>query len=150
MKNKKVKVLLLVSCFCLVLGLCIVGVLSVMKLDFSMGGNIIFNAKGINATISNGTLSESGKFKDSAQQENAMKGFTINTDKTLLEITSMPEYLSWQGLELSFNSSAQDVTISFNVTNNDFSGTSVVISVLTNFDIPRVPFVIGLYVLIAI
>ena len=111
----KGKLVTLLSAFCLVFAMLMVGVWALKTVDFKVDGNINFYTKGINATISKGVVS-GGTYKNAEDEPNKMKEIKINTDKTMNELNQ--EFLSWRGVYLNFNSSGEDLTITFSITND--------------------------------
>jgi hypothetical protein len=121
----KTKLLYLIVMMSIAMVMVVVGVFAVKTTTFQVGGNITFNAKGINATISQGSLTDCS-FKDSSVVvgTDKLKAITINTDKTASQIES--EFASWQGLDLKFNDdlTGNTATLTFSITNNATSVSS--------------------------
>jgi hypothetical protein len=119
----KTKLLYLMIMMSIAMVMVVVGVFAVKTTTFQVGGNITFNAKGINATISQGVLTDCS-FTDSSivAGTNKLKAITINTDKTASQIES--EFAYWQGLNLKFNDdlTGSTATLKFSITNNATSG----------------------------
>ena len=113
---KNVDLLLLHIAFAMVVGVLMVGVWAVKNTNFTLGGNISFTTTGVNATISAGTLSSTAVWQDDSVASSKMKEVVINTNKTESQLQS--EFASWQGINLYFNETAQNITISFRITNN--------------------------------
>ena len=101
--------------FILLTSMLIVGVFAVKQTQFSVGGNIVFNASGIDATISAGTLSTTGSWA-TGNGTGKMQEIEINTNKSSADLAE--EYASWSDLDLAFNETGEDVTITFKITNN--------------------------------
>ena len=112
----KAKLFTTISLMCLTIAMLMVGVWAVKTADFKVGGNISFTATGINATISQGALSDTGSWVTSSDANEKMKEIVLNTDKTTAQIEQ--EFLSWQNLDFLFNEAGDDVTITFSITNN--------------------------------
>ena len=117
--KQKTKLVVTVMAMCLVLTLGVFGILAVKTLNMSVGGNITFNASGINATISQGTLSSTGSWVTAGDADAKLKEVKVTTDKTETQINS--ELATWQGLNLLFNKNGDNVTITFTITNNSAS-----------------------------
>jgi hypothetical protein len=120
----KTKLLYLMVMMSIAMVMVVVGVFALKSTTFQVGGSITFNAKGINATISQGTLTNCSFTDGSVAGTSKLKAITINTDKTKSDIES--EFSSWQGLSLKFNDdlSGNTATITFSITNNATSGSS--------------------------
>ena len=69
--------------FILLTSMLIVGVFAVKQTQFSVGGNIVFNANGVEATISQGELICGNYVTGSA--ESKMKEIEITSDKTAIK-----------------------------------------------------------------
>ena len=126
----KAKLFTTISLMCLTIAMLMVGVWAVKTADFKVGGNISFTATGINATISQGVLSDTGSWVTPSDAGIKMKEIVLNTDKTQSQIES--EFASWQGVDLMFNEKGEDVTISFSITNNSTNKEYVSVSVGIN------------------
>lgn len=113
----KVKTQLISTCmlFVALVAMMIVGVWAVSNTNFKVSGNITFNATGIHATISKGTLNDPSSWVTSSDADIKMQEVVINTSKTQAEIQE--EFKSWQGLNLVFNDAGDDVKIAFTITN---------------------------------
>ena len=111
----KMKLTSTIMAFMLLASMLIVGVFAVKQTEFSVGGNIVFNASGINATISKGTMS-GGIWDAVVDASSKMKEIKIDTSKSESQLAE--EYESWSGLDLAFNEVADDVKITFTITNN--------------------------------
>lgn len=105
----KLKLISTMGAFLLVLCFFIVSVLAVPQVTLNIGGNVTFEAKDVQATISKGVLSN-GTLVDS---ENKMQEVILDAEHDGASALS-----TWSGLELSFNESGSDMTITFSITNN--------------------------------
>lgn len=88
---------------------------ALLKADHTVGGNVTFTANNIHATISSGTVA-GGTLADA---ENKLKSveFNMNTDSD--GAIANANIATWSGLNLTFNDSADDITITFTITNNN-------------------------------
>ena len=107
--STKVKLASLISAFVLVLAIMMVAVMAVPTVTLNIGGNISFTATDLQVTISQGVL-VNGTVEDSA---NKMQGVKIDAYNDGAE-----ELATWTNLELTFDESGQDMTITFTITNN--------------------------------
>lgn len=96
--------------FVLVTGLVGYGVYAAVASKLNLGGNISFDAKDVQASISAGTLSSGAVLEDAA---NKMQAISIDANSD--GATAMA---TWSGLNISFPDDASDVTITFTVANN--------------------------------
>ena len=81
--------------------------LAIKKFDMNIGGNISFQATDVQATISQGILTNGTVAGENKMQEIVLSPTTDGTT----------EKATWQNLEITFDG-LEDVTISFSVTNN--------------------------------
>ena len=107
--STKVKLASLISAFVLVLAIMLVAVMAVPTVTLNIGGNISFTATDLQVTISQGVLAN-GTLEDSA---NKMQGVKIDAYDDGAE-----ELATWTNLNLTFNESGEDMTITFTITNN--------------------------------
>ena len=107
--STKVKLVSLISAFVLVLAIMMVAVMAVPTVTLNIGGNISFTATDLQVTISQGVLAN-GSIEDSA---NKMQEVKIDAYDDGAE-----ELATWQNLNLTFNESGEDMTITFTITNN--------------------------------
>lgn len=108
-KKAKGTVLSLVLSILLVLNLVVCGVAIALSVaNVTLGGSITFNAKHVNATISAGTVSGG-----TLNGTNKMQAITLDATHD-----GADEIATWSGLDLEFNESGDDVSISFTITNN--------------------------------
>ena len=107
--STKVKLVSLISAFVLVLAIMMVAVMAVPTVTLNIGGNISFTATDLQVTISQGVLAN-GTLEDSA---NKMQGVKIDAYDDGAE-----ELATWTNLNLAFNESGEDMTITFTITNN--------------------------------
>ena len=102
----------LISCivaFVMVASIMLVGIFASSTITLQMGGNVSFTATDLQVTISNGVLAN-GKLEDSANKMQGVKIDAYNDGAT--------ELATWTNLNLSFNESGEDMTITFTITNN--------------------------------
>lgn len=111
----KKKMLIAISSFVVVVAFLIVGAFALKRASFDIGGNISFVATGIEATISKGQTSQTAVWENSNDAQSKMKEVVLNTYKN--EASLLQEFQSWQGLEFNFNSDAEDIVLSFTITN---------------------------------
>ena len=107
--STKVKLVSLISAFVLVLAIMMVAVMAVPTVTLNMGGSISFTATDLQVTISRGVLAN-GTIEDSA---NKMQEVKIDAYDDGAE-----ELATWTNLNLTFNESGEDMTITFTITNN--------------------------------
>ena len=107
--STKVKLVSLISAFVFVLAIMMVAVMAVPTVTLNIGGNISFTATDLQVTISQGVLAN-GTLEDSA---NKMQGVKIDAYDDGAE-----ELATWTNLNLTFNESGEDMTITFTITNN--------------------------------
>lgn len=81
--------------------------LAIKKFDMNIGGNISYQATDVQATISQGILTNGTVAGENKMQEIVLSPTTDGTT----------EKATWQNLEITFDG-LEDVTISFSVTNN--------------------------------
>lgn len=84
-------------------------VVAQMNASLTIGGNITFTAKNVYATVSTGTVSGNSS-SDSITGKMAKLSYTATN-------TTDVDASSWTGLVLTFNDNAEDVTITFTITN---------------------------------
>ena len=111
MSKKKFISSIVAYAFLFVLLSCLVGygAWAILNANFNLGGNISFEANNVLATISAGQVS-GGTLTD---EESKLQQITIdlnNNGQTAMQ--------TWSGLDLHFNDNADDVTITFTITNN--------------------------------
>ena len=102
----------LISCivaFVMVASIMLVGIFASPTITMQMGGNVSFTATDLQVTISDGVLAN-GKLEDSANKMQGVKIDAYNDGAT--------ELATWTNLNLSFNESGEDMTITFTITNN--------------------------------
>ena len=107
--STKAKLESFISAFVLVLAIMMVAVMAVPTVTLNIGGNIAFTATDLQVTISQGVLAN-GTVEDSA---NKMQGVKIDAYDDGAE-----ELATWTNLNLTFNESGEDMTITFTITNN--------------------------------
>lgn len=105
----KTKLILCIVAFIMIASLMLVGIFATQTVTMQIGGNVTFNATDLQVTISDGVLAN-GTMTDS---ESKMQGVKIDAYDDGAE-----ELASWQGLNLTFDESGQDMTITFTITNN--------------------------------
>ena len=105
----RTKLISIIVAFVMVASLMMVSIFASPTITMQMGGNVSFNATDLQVTISDGVLAN-GTLEDSA---NKMKGVKIDAYDDGAE-----ELATWQNLNLIFNESEQDMTITFTITNN--------------------------------
>jgi hypothetical protein len=113
--KKQTKTIILSIALCLIFALGVFCVYSLQNFSLSGGGSIKFIAPGINATISEATLTGLSKKSGSGQ----MQSFKVTPDMTTAQIQELSGYKSWSGLKLLLdNQDTGMATISFTITNN--------------------------------
>ena len=105
----KTKLISIIVAFVMVVSLMLVGIFASSTITMQMGGNVTFNATDLQVTISDGVLAN-GTMTDSTSK---MQGVKIDAYDDGAE-----ELATWQGLNLTFNESGEDMTITFTITNN--------------------------------
>ena len=113
--KKQTKAVILSIALCMIVALGVFCVYAVQNFSFNAGGSIKFIAPGINATISNATLTGISKESGSGQ----MSEFTITPSMTEEQIQALDGYKSWTGLKLLFDENSDGkAKLSFDITNN--------------------------------
>ena len=107
--STKVKLVSLISAFVFVLAIMMVAVMAVPTVTLNIGGSISFTATDLQVTISQGVLAN-GTVDDS---DNKMQEVKIDAYDDGAE-----ELATWLNLNLTFNESGEDMTITFTITNN--------------------------------
>lgn len=105
----KMKLLSCISAFIIVASLMLISVFAATNVTLNIGGNVTFQAVGVQATISQGVVAN-GTVADSASKMQAVTIDSENDGATALA--------TWSGLELSFNEDGAPMTITFDITNN--------------------------------
>lgn len=105
----KTKLISAIVAFVMVASLMMVGILASPTITLQMGGNVSFTATDLQVTISDGVLAN-GTLEDSANKMQGVKIDAYNDGAT--------ELATWTNLNLTFNESGEDMTITFTITNN--------------------------------
>ncbi len=105
----KIKLVSCLSAFIIVVSVMLVAVFAATNVTLNIGGNVSFTATATQATISQGMVSN-GTLADSA---NKMHEIVIDAEND-----GATTIATWSGLELTFNENGQDMTITFDITNN--------------------------------
>ena len=105
----KIKLISCLSALVLVISIMLVAVFAATNVTLNIGGNVSFTATATQATISQGVVSN-GTLADSA---NKMHEIVIDAEND-----GATAIATWSGLELTFNENGQDMTITFDITNN--------------------------------
>ena len=115
---------------CFVAMICVFGVLAAKNFSLVSGGVIEFFAPGVDATISNATLSGVSK-KDGS---GAMSTFTVTPEMTTTQIEALDGYKTWSGIKLLFDDESEGrATLSFTITNNSQKQTeNIMVEVSSN------------------
>ena len=136
--KKQTKTIILSIALCMIFALGVFCVYAVQNFSFNAGGSIKFIAPGINATISNATLTGISKESGSGQ----MSEFTITPSMTEEQIQALDGYKSWTGLKLLFDENSDGkAKLSFDITNNsskDIENIMVELSTNTSHSSPVV------------
>ena len=105
----KIKLVSCLSAFIIVVSVMLVAVFAATNVTLNIGGNVSFTATATQATISQGVVSN-GTLADSA---NKMHEIVIDAEND-----GATAIATWSGLEFTFNENGQDMTITFDITNN--------------------------------
>lgn len=105
----KIKLVSCLSAIIIVVSVMLVAVFAATNVTLNIGGNVSFTATATQATISQGVVSN-GTLADSA---NKMHEIVIDAEND-----GATAIATWSGLELTFNENGQDMTITFDITNN--------------------------------
>ena len=105
----KMKLVSCVSAFIIVASLMLISVFAATNVTLNIGGNVTFQAVGVQATISQGVVAN-GAVADSASK---MQAVTIDSEND-----GAAALATWSGLELSFDEDGAPMTITFDITNN--------------------------------
>lgn len=87
---------------------------ALLRADHVVGGNVTFTANNIHATISSGTVT-GGTLTDASNKLKSVV-FDMNSDPNNTVANS--NIATWSGLNFTFNSSGDDITVTFTITNN--------------------------------
>ena len=94
--NKKTKLFCLMFAFALIFSVGVFCVFAVTSLTFNMGGRVVFDADGVNATISFDSIS--GMELTNADKAYKLKDVEITTEMTTEQITQQASFSSWSSL----------------------------------------------------
>ncbi len=119
----------MVSLMTLTVVMLIVGVWALKTVNFTVGGNLSYIAPGIEATISKGTMSN-GVWVNAGDASTKMPLTQITRTDT--EESLEEKFSYWQDLNLNFNETGDDVTITFSIT-NDMADKYLSINVTTSY-----------------
>ncbi len=125
----KTKIMAFVSLASLTMVLLMVGVWALKTVNFTVGGNLSYIAPGIEATISKGTMSN-GVWVNAGDASTKMPLTQITRTDT--EESLEEKFSYWQDLNLNFNETGDDVTITFSIT-NDMAEKYLSINVTTSY-----------------
>ena len=113
----RVKLTSTIIAFVLLASMLIVGVFAVKQTEFSVGGSIVFDAKGIEAKIeyvdgsfTNGTFTD-GKVPGTDVMQ------PVDLDSGMSNSDVATAFASWSGLNLAFNEAGDDVTFQIKISN---------------------------------
>lgn len=112
----KVKIFSAITTFVLLVSLLVVGVWALRQVDFSVTGEVKFEATGVEATISctgleNGTLTEGTLGTD--------KLTDVKIDTSLTKTDLLKTFSPWQSLKLAFDEQGNDILLKLRITNDD-------------------------------
>ncbi len=125
----KTKLCSTIVMFCLTIVTLMVGVWAVKSANVNIGGTLSFVAQGIEATISQGTMTN-GTWQTASDATTKLKQIEITKDDTTSTLAS--KFSSWSGINLNFNENGDDITISFSITNNSDTN-SIAVDVSTTY-----------------
>ena len=108
--NNKSKWIILVLSICLCCSFVAIGALALREVSLNIGGTIDFKSVGVEATISNATIT------NTYDELPALESFNIKKRTTQDEIEQ--KMSAWANLPLAFNDNGTDIVISFDVKNN--------------------------------
>ena len=115
----KVKLISLITTFVLLCSLLTVGVFAVKNTTFNVGGDIVFNVQGIEATITRGDTAGFTADKTIGNAEgNILSDITLNNNMTAQDVAD--EFAPWSGLNLAFSENV--ATIKLTITNTAEEG----------------------------
>ena len=115
----KTKITSLVTTFILLCSLLTVGVFAVKNATFNVGGDIVFNVQGIEATITRGAIAGFTADKTIGDGEgNILSNITLNNDMSAQDVAD--EFAPWAGLNLAFSENV--ATIKLTITNTAEEG----------------------------
>lgn len=121
--SNKVKLVSVIAAFALILSLVVAGVLAAQSATVNLGGTITFQAKDVQATISAATV-VNGTVADAA---NKLQEVVLDADND-----GSTAIATWAGLDITFDESGDDVTVTFTITNNHGEKDLVVTTVQTD------------------
>ena len=115
----KVKLISLITTFILLCSLLVVGVFAVKNKTFNVGGDIVFNVQGIEATITRGECAGFTADKTIGDQAgNILSNIELNNNMSAQEVAD--EFAPWSGLNLAFSENV--ATIKLTITNTAKEG----------------------------
>ncbi|MBQ3494243.1 MAG: leucine-rich repeat domain-containing protein [Clostridia bacterium] len=109
----KTKLIATFMSICLVCAVFAIGVFALKTANLKIGGDVSFNAIGVEAHIKNASLSSLANGQTIAASDE--KGEYINTSMTQTNIDAT--FATWQNLTLAFNANADDIVFSFDIAN---------------------------------
>ncbi|MBQ3494940.1 MAG: leucine-rich repeat domain-containing protein, partial [Clostridia bacterium] len=114
----KSKMIASIMSICLVCAVFAIGVFALKTANLKIGGDVSFSATGVEASITNVTLT-------GAQTDNqVLSSGEINTSMTQAEIDS--EFVNWQSLELDFNENGDDIVFAFKIANTSANASNYI------------------------
>ena len=106
----KTKLTSLITTFVLLCSLLTVGVFAVKNTTFNVGGDIVFNVQGIEATITRGATAGFTADKTIGDAEgNILSNIILNNDMSAQEVAD--EFAPWSGLNLAFSDNVATIKL---------------------------------------
>ncbi|MBQ3494703.1 MAG: leucine-rich repeat domain-containing protein [Clostridia bacterium] len=109
----KTKLIASIMSICLVCAVFAIGVFALKTANLKIGGDVSFQATGVEAHIKNASVS--GAVTPTTLAANDAEGEVINTSMTQADIDS--KFQNWQTLELDFDQNATDIELKFDIAN---------------------------------
>ncbi|MBQ3494076.1 MAG: leucine-rich repeat domain-containing protein [Clostridia bacterium] len=106
----KTKLIASIMSICLVCAVFAIGVFALKTANLKIGGDVSFQATGVEATISNAALT------GMTTPNGFATGGKIDTSMTQSQIDS--QFTTWQGLTMEFDANATDIVFSFTIKND--------------------------------
>lgn len=111
----KAKLTILFTTFIILASILTVGVFAVKNTSFNVGGDILFNVKGIEATIKMESNAGFSTTDSKVIGTDVLTDIQLNNEMSADQVAS--EFASWSGLNLAFNKESTTATIVLSISN---------------------------------
>ena len=130
--RKKTRWLLTVCAMCFVLCLAVFGIFAVQTLNMQIGGNIAFDAGGIEFEVSDGSFKtkSNATYTNISTSTEILKGFSMDSNTTVSKVQN--QINSWQNLILNLDSRG-DAILQFTITNK-MKDSPLYVNLIATFD----------------